>query len=128
MINKLGNSTGNKTYSSSPKGADLRAPFFSSVFRFLGHFLLKMPCRVFCKAFQRRGQDSAGLRPSLSRGRPRGSLPPSAAHDLRSFGLFCRFVLARASSARPNRQKSPAHLRWAAFGGGEDEIRTRGTE
>ena len=50
-------------------------------------------------------RDSAGLRPSLSRSRPRGSLPPSAAHDLRSFGLFCRFVLARASSARPNRQK-----------------------
>ena len=37
----------------------LASTFFSSDFRFLGHcfgiLLLKMPCRVFCKAFQRRG-------------------------------------------------------------------------
>ena len=46
----------------SPKGADLRAPLFCSVFRFLGHFLghdlRKTPHRTLCKGFQRRERDS----------------------------------------------------------------------
>jgi len=48
----------------SPKGADLRAPFFSSDFRFLGHFLghylRKIPHRTLCKGYWRRGRESHG--------------------------------------------------------------------
>ena len=46
----------------SPKGADLRASFFSSKISFLGYFLgyflRKTPYRAFCKGFQRRERDS----------------------------------------------------------------------
>ena len=44
----------------APKGATLRVAFYWAIFAFLGYFLgyflLKMPCRTFCKAFQRRGR------------------------------------------------------------------------
>jgi len=118
MINKLGNSTGNKTYSSSPKGADLRAPYFSFKNRFLGYFwgyvLLKMPCRVFCKAFQRRdGRDSAPCGRAISF-LPEGSLQPIAAHDLAVVRALS-FMALRELAHDGHKQNRPALLRWAAM-------------
>ena len=98
----------------SPKGADLRAPFFSSDFRFLGHFwghyLRKIPHRTLCKGFQWRGRDSAGRRPSLSRCRPRGSLRPC--NSPRPDGRSCCFGMPRPVSKLPVRciPKQPGAL------------------